>query len=289
MKARWWWIIAGVLACVAIVVAGSFRLAVQHVPDFYAEALAKPVEAQRLESDECVAQAAALASTVRKKSTWSGTFTEEQINGWMAVDLAENHAQSLPKGVSEPRIRLTPGAARVAWKWRRDGWESICSVTFDVSLVGPHEVAVRLKSIKAGALPLPLNQVLDTIRKAAADAQVHLRWMQQNGDPVAIVTLPPIEEGKFEIDLDTLAIEDGQLVLAGHTKPVSPLEPTAEPRPKVARRVTLPKKSRPDESKAPPPEPPATASQASPVLPATEPGAAPAVAQPLDVNAGNVR
>jgi hypothetical protein len=59
--------------------------------------------------------------------------------------------------------------------------------------------------------------VLDGITDAARRSNLRIVWRQVDGDPVALVTLAPTAGGRRIVRIDTIRLEEGQLVVAGTT------------------------------------------------------------------------
>ena len=69
---------------------------------------------------------------------------------------------------------------------------------------------------RAGALPIPLGQVLDNISRAAQQLNLRLEWRRSQGDPVALVTLPQQHGlGKAPWQVEALELRDGELFVSG--------------------------------------------------------------------------
>ena len=220
LRARYLWIALAITSLIAVPLGWSYW-ATQHVPAFYAEALRVEPAAQRVASTEMFNSTMALVQNVRRTGRWQAEFTMPQINGWMAVDLEENHPTLLDDSVSEPRVSLQSGQATLAYRYESAAVSTVVSVVLDVYLAKPNLVAVRIKQVRAGALPMPLNQVLDSIAEAATEAGWQLEWRQQDGDPVALVHVPEIrDDGDADkrLHLDEILVRDGSIYLAGHTK-----------------------------------------------------------------------
>ena len=212
------WLLLGLLLVAAI---GLFALYVasQRVPEFYAEALRADPRAQKEDSDRMLQQATALASDVQRPGAWRVLFTEEQINGWLAVDLPANHPGALPPALREPRVTITPGGITVGCRFRYGRFDSVVSLELQPYLPEPNVLAVRVAGGRAGVVPMPLGEVLDRISQAAARLDVPLRWKQAEGDPVAQITIPPPrkEHGTL-VRIETLRLGDGEIYLAGTTE-----------------------------------------------------------------------
>ncbi|MBI2825890.1 MAG: hypothetical protein HYX69_14490 [Planctomycetia bacterium] len=232
--------ILGSAATVVVLVAGSLLLAARHVPAFYAEALCALPEVQHQASDELLAGATALSSSARRRGPWYALFTEEQINGWLAVDLVRNHAELLPEGFVDPRVRIEAGRARIACGYRQAAVSTVLSISVDLYLAEPNCVALRFEGARAGALPVPMTTLVEGVAHAAERLNLRVRWRQAGGDPVALVSLPTAHDEKNVLKLDALRLRDRELYLAGRTEPVAPVEsPSATPdtpQPAVAER-----------------------------------------------------
>jgi uncharacterized protein YpmS len=195
----------------------------QQAPEFYRQALKiEPAKAAD-RSDRMLQRATALASELKEKPKWQAIFTADEINGWLAVDLVKNHARSLPPDLHDPRVRIAPGELTIACQMRRGGFKSVLSLTIDAYLSAPGEIAVEIKKARAGRLPLPLGDVLEQISTAARRAAIPIQWQQKDGNPVAVISLPALEdENNRIIHVDQLTLEEGEIYIAGTTERRSP-------------------------------------------------------------------
>jgi hypothetical protein len=199
---------------------GLFGLytAARHVPEAYRHALELGAVDAAQGSDQMLQKTTTLASDVKNKDKWSAIFSADQINGWFAVDLVKNHADTLPAGISNPRVAIRPGEMTVFCRLERGRFQSVLSLALDAYLPEPNVIAVRVRKARAGALPLPLEQILDEATEALHRWNLRVRWQQTDGDPVALVTIPPPRNsGQKYIRLEDLRLGDGELYVAGST------------------------------------------------------------------------
>jgi hypothetical protein len=194
--------------------------ATKQVPEFYHVALQKPPEKQKEAGKALEQQMLELHNEVRHTGRWEATFTDEQINGWLAADLPEKFPNALPRGVSEPRVAIQPEEALVACKYESPKITTIFSMGVEISLTDePNVIAVRIRQARAGLMPIPLKQILDHATKYAHRSEVPLRWVEEDGDPVALVTVPA-ERKEFihrHIRIESIELRDGMVHLAGRT------------------------------------------------------------------------
>jgi hypothetical protein len=203
----------------------------QQAPEFYRQALTIAPAKAADQSDRMLQRATALASELKEKPKWHAVFTADEINGWLAVDLVRNHARSLPPDLHDPRVQIVPGELTIACQMRRGGFKSVLSLTIDAYLSGPGEIAIEIKKARAGRLPMPLGDVLEQISTAARRAAIPIQWRQKDGNPVALILLPALEDEKNRIiHVEQLALEQGEIYIAGTTERRSPVLPPGEGR-----------------------------------------------------------
>ncbi len=213
-----------VLAIVgAAVFYGLFR-ATQHQPEFYVQALEIEPQVLEVAGDEMEKIVLDLRNEVRRDGEWEASFTDEQINGWLASDLPQSFPEALPPHVSEPRVSLIPDLVQVAFRYHSERFSSVVSLGFSVQLTGqPNEIALRIRRLRAGALPLPaVEQWKQELDRELAGAGVPLKWEKAEGDDVAVISLP-VEHEQFNgqrMLLETIQLRDGVVYLSGRTEPV---------------------------------------------------------------------
>jgi hypothetical protein len=213
------WTVAVVVLLAGVAAVALYRAA-GHVPEFYQQAFNVEPAQQQAASEVMIKRATDLASDVQKSGSWQATFTAAEVNGWLAVDLVRNHAGMLPGTISDPRVDITPDAVTVACRYRDGRINTVLSLSVDVYLEGPNVVAVRVRRARAGALPLPLDDVLKQIARATDRLEWRIDWRQADGDPVALVSIPPPRDKHRRVmQLETLRLGNGEIHVAGTTRP----------------------------------------------------------------------
>lgn len=208
------WVGGGLVAGVLLALVALY-LAARHVPAAYRRALEADPAAEAKASDEMLRKATDLVSTVKTFDRWQARFTAEEINGWFAVGM-KKHPGLLPPEFSDPRVTIAPDEVRVYCRFERGGVESVLSLSVDAYLAEPNVVALRIRRARAGALPLPLDEVLDQFSKQAARHQLRVQWKQSGGDPVALVTLDIRErETGRRVRIEALELREGEVYASG--------------------------------------------------------------------------
>jgi hypothetical protein len=210
-------ILSLLLATAAIACFGVYRAA-RSVPEFYETATAPiPVEEADKAGDEFTATTVSLAGQAKREGEWSALFTDQQVNGWLAVDLPTKHPELLPPGYEQPRVRFSENGLQVGVRYASGAVNTVVWLDVDVQMTGSQEAALRFRRIRAGLLPLPLKQVLDSLTQVAEDLDLPLRWTTVDGDPTAVIGLPTLDNDGLQYDLDALQLSNGRLYVSGRT------------------------------------------------------------------------
>lgn len=228
---RKWLKIAAWVGAVLIVVAGIglflFFRALHHVPEFYQEAVRGDPAKEKAGSHEMQLRAAELASHVQVAGRWRQTFTAEQVNGWLAVGrfqksegISPEVQGIIPDALVDPRVVIEPDGITLACRFDTGkAGQTVLWLKVDAYLTEENEIALRIRKARAGALPAPLDVVFKRLSEALAHAKCPARASQVDGDPVVLITLPPVgKRGELTLQLDTLRLSDGKIDVAGTTK-----------------------------------------------------------------------
>ena len=218
--------IAGIVSAVVVLVIGvslfSIYEASQSVPQFYHDAVSREPDEQIEARDQFVARATAMASDLHATGHWQTLFTADQINAWLALELAASYPDILPKDMRDPRVAVRDHEATIACRFESGDMAAVLSLTVDAYLHEPNVLALRIRRARAGALPVPLAHVLDGIAHAASELNLRLEWRKIQGDPVALIHLAGRSEAHETFNLQSVELRDGELYLAGTNGTQSP-------------------------------------------------------------------
>jgi hypothetical protein len=232
-----------VAAALIVVIAGAYYAARQVRP-FYEQALRIEPEVLQRGSRELESRATALYSDAKQQGQWQALFTAEQINGWLATQLAANKESRLPKNFRDPRVAIAPNLLTLGFRTTSGGVDMVVTVDASVFLTEEGAVGIHLKSVRAGALPLPVMQLADELATACQKMSLPVRWTQQEGKPVALVELhsdPSADKRQFYID--AIELGESELYVAGHTETGASSRrsppPLARNRDRVGKEIAL--------------------------------------------------
>lgn len=202
-----------------VIVLGGLFFAVGRVLPFYQQALAVEPEVLQRASREFESQATALYSDARQAGEWQALFTADQINGWLAFKLEEFRGDERADRIRDPRVAITPEFATLGFRTTSGGVETVVSVDAAPMVTEEGSIAIRLQAVRAGALPLPVMQLADELADACQSLRLPVRWIQQEGQPVAMVAIDrDASNDKRHYFVDMIKLGDGELFVSGHTE-----------------------------------------------------------------------
>lgn len=235
-----------ILAAIAAMAGFALYRAAHATPKFYHQILAGNSADQQKASEEFLQQAVALAGDIEQLSEWQVVFTADQINGWLAVDVPKNLPEAIPSEVIDPRIAIESGEATIACRLKTDEIDAVISVSVDVFVSAPNEIAIRFRRASIGSLRAPLAQVLEPVSQAAAQLNLPMIWRQLEGDPVAVFLLSSSpSEARKGIELEAIELGKGELIVAGRNhKNDRKAEPVVQTEDSPAKSASARKKNR---------------------------------------------
>lgn len=191
-------------------------------PEFYQQALRVDQQQQKKNGSEMESKLLNLRNSLIVSETWTVTFTEAQLNGWLAWDLQKKFPNLMPPEASDPRVKLADQSATLAFRCETKPFRGIAIVEADIFMTGIiNQIGIRIKSIHSGMVPIPLAAFSDRITKQARQNDLEIEWVTDEGDPVAIIDLPDslIRPGGDYLEIQELQISKDGIRIAGVTHP----------------------------------------------------------------------
>jgi len=192
----------------------------RQVPDFYTRATSQLPERAAEASRRLRADVQQLKEDAGKAGSWRARFSGDEINAWLVEELPKKFPRLLARGASDPRIVIAGDRILAAVRYHDRRIDTVISCEVRVALTEhPNMLAVKVTSLRAGALPLPLSKFLQAISKEAALGDIDVQWDLTESGPIALVTVPS-EDPRYVISpvtVESLELAEGRLTLAGHT------------------------------------------------------------------------
>jgi hypothetical protein len=219
-------IVIGLLVLVAVAGVGMVAVyrATQWVPPFYEQRLGLDSTELAQAGDQLEQQLQAIQETHEDETVWNTILTEDQVNGWLAVNLKKKFPRLLPYSVRNPRVAFTPDDALIACQYASKTMSAVISLNVNARATErKNVVAVTLTNAKLGAVPGLLDMAIEEINQAAKRAKIDLEWAEEDGADVAYITIPEhLIDDQHRFELHDVEIANGELRIAGQLVPVIP-------------------------------------------------------------------
>ena len=163
-----------------------------------------------------------LQNDIRTKPEWSASFAASDLNCFCSEMLSDRPSgleSLLPEDCTNPRLAIEGDRIKLGFTYGEGFWSSVVWVELRVWLP-KHEtnvIAVELVSLKAGALPMSAQSLLESIREAVHDANVEVSWYRHEGRPVGLFRFYA-NQMRPATQIHTLKIADGHITIAGRTR-----------------------------------------------------------------------
>jgi len=224
-------VIALVLMLVVLGVVWWLYSSVTHVPEEYAEILAaeeaaaeefgeEPTETpQEVKSQEMLQRVTTLRNDVRRGGEWHAAFSDDEINGWLAIDLPENHAKRLPQEVSKPRVLIDGEAITLFVQVNAGGVKSVVSLKVQPTIEQPGVITLRILGLRAGTLPFSISGWKSDFERLARENNATLVWEEDSEETTIHFTLPtdPDKFGQV-VRVTEIALREGEVYVGGTAK-----------------------------------------------------------------------
>lgn len=207
--------IALVLLLLLLAVGGYVLWAVHRVPPFYEELIAVKIEpsVRKAEAKEFTQNTLALIDDVKQSRDWTHDFTQRQVNSWFIEELNGKFSDLLPPGAKDPRIKITDEDVLLGFKYTHTAWSGVVSLRVKPWVPQPNQLALEIASVKAGTLPIPLEDVLKEIQRSIESRGWKVEWRQRDGNEVLLVDFTNSKKNRSV--LKSIALQEGRVRVSG--------------------------------------------------------------------------
>lgn len=220
-----------------------------HTPDFYRPLVALPREGLEREAKAFVQQSLQLRNDIANEPNWEAVFNQNEVNAWLAEDLVRHFADQLPPEVHDPRIVFESDRVTLAFGLDQGPVRSVIWVVARPSVPEDNVVSLTLEKIRAGALPVPPERIIETLTQQARKNGLDLVWSKDGELPVATIRYKAARN-RNDVVLERIMIREGQIKLTGRSGRATASAPTLPGR--RALQDNFPRRNVHDE---PPPAP----------------------------------
>jgi hypothetical protein len=204
-----------VLLAVGALIVG---LMLKHQPTFYRDLEMQPGMARQQKSAEFQNMFFDLMNRIKNRDSWHVVCTAEQLNSYFQEDFVRSAGgdANLPEGCRDLRVVIGPNHLRLACRYGDGLWSTVITLDLKLWLVAKelNMLAVEIQGLKAGALPLSPQILLDSMTEAARNAGMEVTWYRHEGNPVAILRYQP-NQPRPTLVVHRFELQEGQVVIVG--------------------------------------------------------------------------
>lgn len=264
-KAVRWFAIGAASALPLVGLPLGLYCAFTYEPPFYRKHAGVPGVRRAAEAERFVAQSLQLRNDIANEERWEAVFTDEEVNAWLVRELVAHFGDQVPSEVADPVVAFDVDRMTLAFKVDRGPFRTLVWVVARARVSSDHTVALRLEKIRAGALPIAVDELIEPITRQARALGLEIRWSEEEGQPVAIIGYTPTP-GRVDVVLEQLQLVEGQLYISGRSqRSAGPVSALALPTRQVLRSTFPLQRNHQRRPSSPSSSSPARVSSTSPV------------------------
>lgn len=203
------------LLLIAGVAGGTLLWALWQVPEFYEQALAhqSDPEVRQESAKEFDQRAWRLVAELQHAPAWSEEFRQDDVNSWLAEELHTKYPELVPPGVSQPRVMLREENIQIGFRFDDTRFQGIISLEVRPWVPAANQLAIEVRSVKAGLIPIPLERVIDELSRQLEANGWRIEWTHNGGNDVLVVHLD--RGDKDQPVLERIDLAAGSLRISG--------------------------------------------------------------------------
>ncbi len=193
-------------------------LSAQRPPTFYKESIAVAPDIQQSRNKEMLRKVRNLNNDIQKVDTpWTGSFADDDLNGYLAVEVAKESSNLFPKEIKEPRLSIKNRELEFACRVEEGPLVGILHLTLGISVSEPNALTIRIKKVKLGRLPISRDKPKEILLDALKKQGYEVKEGTEDGDPTLTIPLHLKYDQKKTIEVDDIELLDGGIRLSGLT------------------------------------------------------------------------
>lgn len=209
----------GIVGVLVVGGLGTLAAMLRYQPEFYRRAAVPPGEQRKQRSSEFRSQFYSLLSDIKNYKVWQGRFTDVQVNSYFEEDYLKpgNFERTMfPEGVNAPRIVVDNERLRMGLRYGSGLWSTIVSIDLHIWLAAnePNVVVVEIERIRAGAVPISAQSILDKLSETLRRQDIEVTWYRRDGKPTALLRFGAGRQ-EVGVQLLLLKLQPGMLTING--------------------------------------------------------------------------
>lgn len=194
--------------------------AARREPAFYTSANQPPDWDTHERSAKLVTRVVELQNDIRARDEWGDTFTADDLNAFFIENFGPKGrlTDALPRGFHSPRVVIGGDRLFLGARYGEGFWSTVVWLELKVWLVAEQTnvAAVEVCNMKAGALPVGSQSILDRIADTARESSIEVTWYRHGSNPVGLFRFFA-KQPRATSQVLALDVSDGKIVVAGRS------------------------------------------------------------------------
>jgi len=154
--------------------------------------------------------------TLPQRQHWQTELTEEEINGYLAVEVPRNLPQLSANGIKDPRISLQNDQLEIACQIEQGMVSGVLNLVLDIQFPQPNRCEILFQRAYVGLVPFSRETVRDTFAAGLRGGGRTLESTKVQGYPALVIDFGDnLKNQDFSLFLREIRVTNGSLSISG--------------------------------------------------------------------------
>jgi len=154
--------------------------------------------------------------TIPRRQHWQTELSEEEVNGYFAVEIPKNFPQLFSRGIKDPRISLKNGKLEVACQIEQGMVSGVLDLVLDIQFPQPNRCEILFQRAYVGLVPFSRETVRDTFAKGLQGGGRKIETTRIQGYPALVIDLGNhLKNQDYSLLLQEIQVINGSLSISG--------------------------------------------------------------------------
>ena len=153
---------------------------------------------------------------IPQKQHWQTELTEEEINGYLAIEVPKQLPQLFSNGIKNPRVSLQNDKLEIACQIEQGMVSGVLDLGIDIQFPRPNRVVILFQKAYVGVVPFSRETVRDTFAEGLRGGGRKLEATEVQGYPALAIDLGnDLKNQDFSLILREIRPTNGSLSISG--------------------------------------------------------------------------
>ena len=154
--------------------------------------------------------------TIPVKQHWQAELTEDEVNGYLAIEIPKHFPQLFSGGIRNPRVSLKNNKLAIASQIEQGMVSGVLDLALDIQFPRPNRCVILFQRAYVGLVPFSRETVRDIFAEGLQGGGRKLELTKVQGYPALIVDLGnDLKNQDFSLILREIRAINGTLVISG--------------------------------------------------------------------------